>query len=75
MFLIYSLIDVPLLFLQMTDESARLLAYQQQLENDADGKITFFGLSINETLRTLLINGMAKRADKMKSDFKVPDKR
>ena len=60
---------------QMMDESARLLTHQQQLEKEADGKITFFGLSVNETLRTLLINGMAKRADKVKSDFKVPDKR
>lgn len=59
----------------MTDESARLLTSQQQLEKEADGKITFFGLSVNETLRTLIINGMGKRADKVKSDFKVPDKR
>ncbi|CAL1699596.1 unnamed protein product [Somion occarium] len=60
---------------KMMDESARLLTYQQQLEKEADGKIAFFGLSVNETLRTLLINGMAKRADKVRSDFKVPDKR
>ena len=59
----------------MMDESARLLQYQQQLEKEADGKISFFGLSINETIRVLLVNGMAKRADKVKSDFKVPDKR
>lgn len=59
----------------MMDESARLLAQQQQLEKEADGKISFFGQSVNETIRTLLINGMSKRADKMKSDFKVPDKR
>lgn len=61
--------------LQMMDESARLLSAHQQLEKEADGKISFFGLSVNETIRTLLLNGMAKRADKMKSDFKVPDKR
>jgi len=60
---------------KMMDEDARLLAYQQQLEKDSDGKITFFGLSINETLRTLLMNGMSKKADKIKSDFKVADKR
>jgi hypothetical protein len=59
----------------MMDESARLLAFQQQLEKEADGKVVFFGLSVNETLRTLLANGMSKRADKVKSDFKVPDKR
>lgn len=59
----------------MMDESARLLTFQQQLEKEADNKIAFFGLSINETIRTCLINGMSKRADKVKSDFKVPDKR
>ncbi|KAI0346441.1 vacuolar protein sorting-associated protein 16 [Trametopsis cervina] len=60
---------------KVMDESARLLTFQQQLEKEADGKITFFGLSINETIRTCLINGLSKRADKVKSDFKVPDKR
>ena len=59
----------------MMEESVRLLQYQQQLEKDSDGKIPFFGLSVNETIRTLIINGMAKRADKVKSDMKVPDKR
>ncbi|KAJ7740038.1 Vps16, C-terminal region-domain-containing protein [Mycena maculata] len=60
---------------KMMDESARLLTAQQQLEKESDGKIVFFGLSVNETIRTCLVNGMAKRADKIKSDFKVPDKR
>jgi hypothetical protein len=59
----------------MMDESARLLTFQQQLEKESDGKIIFFGLSVNETIRTCLLNGMSKRADKVKSDFKVPDKR
>lgn len=57
------------------DESARLLTFQQQLEKEADGKIAFFGLSVNETIHTCILNGMVKRADKVKSDFKVPDKR
>lgn len=59
----------------MMEESVRLLQHQQQLEKDSDGKIPFFGLSVNETIRTLIINGMAKKADKVKSDMKVPDKR
>ena len=59
----------------MTDESARLLVFQQQLENEANGKIKFFGQTVNETIRTCLLNGLSKRADKIKSDFKVPDKR
>lgn len=51
------------------------MTVQLTLEKEADGKITFFGQSVNETIRTCLINGMTKRADKIKSDFKVPDKR
>ncbi|KAM5537634.1 hypothetical protein V8D89_008712 [Ganoderma adspersum] len=60
---------------KMMDESARLMTTQLTLEKESDGKIAFFGQSVNETIRTCLINGMAKRADKIKSDFKVPDKR
>jgi hypothetical protein len=57
------------------DESSRLLVLQEQLEKEADGKVTFFGLNVNETIRACLLNGMSKRADKVKTDFKVPDKR
>lgn len=64
-----------ILIFQMTDEYSRLLTLQQQLEAEADGKVAFFGQSVNETIRTCIINGMLKRADKVKSDFKVPDKR
>ncbi|KAF7426120.1 hypothetical protein PC9H_008486 [Pleurotus ostreatus] len=60
---------------KMMDESVRLLNLQMQLEQETDGKITFSGLSVNDTIHTCLVNGMAKRADKVKSDFKVPDKR
>ena len=56
------------------DESARLLTLQQQLENEADGKVKFFGLSTSETIRMCILNG-SKRTEKVKSDFKVPDKR
>ncbi|KAF8190560.1 vacuolar assembling/sorting protein VPS16 [Pholiota molesta] len=60
---------------KMIDESARLLAFQQQLEGEAGGKVKFFGLSVNETIKMCILNGLSKRADKIKSDFKVPDKR
>lgn len=59
----------------MMDESSRLLTLQQQLEGEADGKVPFFGQSVNETIRSCIVNGMLKRADKIKSDFKVPDRR
>ena len=57
------------------DESARLLVAQQQLEKDSDGNVAFFGLSVNETIRSCLLNGVSKKADKLKAEFKVSDKR
>ncbi|PPQ73925.1 hypothetical protein CVT26_006551 [Gymnopilus dilepis] len=60
---------------KMTDDYARLLAIQQQLESETQGKVKFFGLSVNETMRQCLLNGLSKRADKIKADFKVPEKR
>jgi hypothetical protein len=59
----------------MMDESVRLLTLQEQLEKECDGKIAFFGLSVNETIKACTTNDMSKRADKIKADFKVPDKR
>lgn len=60
---------------QMMDESVRLLSFQQQLEKETDDKIPFFGASVTETIRICLHNGISRRADKIKSDFKVSDKR
>jgi len=60
---------------KMVDENAKLFVLQQQLEKDTQGRINFFGLSVNETIRTCLINGMSKKADNVKDTFKVPDKR
>jgi len=59
----------------MMDEYSRLLVFQQTLEKESTDKIEFFGLSVDETIKKCLLNGMSKRADKLKSDFKVPDKR
>ncbi|KAG2117327.1 Vps16, C-terminal region-domain-containing protein [Suillus discolor] len=60
---------------KMMNESVRLLALQQQYEKDSDGKVKFFGQSVSETIRTCISNGMSKKADRVKSEFKVPDKR
>jgi hypothetical protein len=59
----------------MMNESVRLLALQQQYEKESDGKVKFFGQSVSETIRTCISNGMNKKADRVKSEFKVPDKR
>lgn len=40
-----------------------------------DDKISVFGLCVNDTITACLKNGLTKKADRMKLDFKVPDKR
>ena len=57
------------------DESLRLLTFQQQLEKDAPTHSPFIGLSVNDTIKSCITNGIPKKADKIKSDWKVPDKR
>jgi len=57
------------------DESARLLAFQQTLEKDTDGRVKFVGFSINETIIKCITAGLPKRADKVRADWKVPEKR
>lgn len=55
----------------------RLLTLQQpeQLEHETYGKVMFFELNLNETIKTCILNGLAKHTDKMISDLNVPDKR
>ncbi|GJJ15006.1 hypothetical protein Clacol_009278 [Clathrus columnatus] len=60
---------------KMMEESVRLLTYQQQLEKETPNFGPFIGLSINATIKNCILNGMPKKADKVKGDFKVPDKR
>lgn len=57
------------------DEYAKLLALQKLLEDEAGGKISFVGLSVNDTIRRCITTGYLKRADRIRSDFKVPEKR
>ncbi|GAA5898958.1 hypothetical protein JCM8208_005437 [Rhodotorula glutinis] len=68
---------------KMVDDHVRLLVAQESLEQDAPAASssspaavkTFVGLSLSETLRQCLLAGMDKRADKLRAEFKVPDKR
>ena len=59
----------------MMDDYSRLLSAQHQFDMENDAKIVTFGTSVNETIRLCLINSMSRKAEKFKSDFKVPDKR
>lgn len=59
----------------MVDDALRLLKAQQAMEKDTEHKFTFVGLTVNDTVSHLLLNRLVKRADKIRSDFKVPDRR
>lgn len=59
----------------MMDESYRLLSLQQAFEREADNRLVLAGLSINETIRSCIVAGLPKKAERIRTDFKVPDKR
>ena len=60
----------------MMDESYRLLALQQTMEKETEDRgLALVGLSVNETIRALLKASLPKKAEKIRGDFKVPDKR
>jgi vacuolar protein sorting-associated protein 16 len=65
-----------------TEEQIRLLMLQKDLEASLPpdqmartGGVSFLGASVSETLYGLTMCGQHKRAARVKSDFKVPDKR
>lgn len=59
---------------KMADENGRLLLLQQTLEKDVDGKATFVGLSVTDTMMLCIQQGLNKRAEKIRSDWKVADR-
>ncbi|EJD40200.1 vacuolar protein sorting-associated protein 16 [Auricularia subglabra TFB-10046 SS5] len=60
---------------KMMDENIKLMAFQLDLEKEVEHKVKFVGLSVSETIKTCLVNGLSKKADKVKKDWVVPDKR
>ncbi|KAL0634996.1 Vacuolar protein sorting-associated protein 16 [Maublancomyces gigas] len=56
------------------DESAKLLQMQEVFEKDLQGE-RFVGDSVNETVFKLIRMGYSSRANKVKSEFKIPEKR
>ena len=59
----------------MTEEQVRLLGFQAALEKEEGGRPGMVGLSLNETIRQCFIKGNVKKAEKLRGDWKVPDKR
>ena len=57
----------------MTDEQIKLLQTHIALEKEFGQ--TFVDMSVSDTISKLFLLGHGNRATKVKSDFKVPDKR
>ena len=56
-------------------EATQLLKMQEAFNKDvSDSSGSFVGLSVNETMFRLIKSGYSKRAAKVQSDFKVPEK-
>jgi hypothetical protein len=56
-------------------ESAQLLKMQEAFDKDiTDNSGSYVGLSVNETMFRLIRSGYSKRAAKVQSEFKVPEK-
>ncbi|KAJ1935804.1 Vacuolar protein, partial [Linderina macrospora] len=56
------------------DSHIKLLKVQYQLEQEMQGE-SFVGLTVNETLAKCVVRGNYTRANKLKGDFKVPERR
>lgn len=59
----------------MADDAQRLLALQQTYERELDHKFSFTGLTVDDFITHLLVEGLGKRAERVRSEWKVPDKR
>ncbi|KAF2189089.1 vacuolar protein sorting-associated protein 16 [Zopfia rhizophila CBS 207.26] len=59
---------------QTLDETLRLLRLQETFEKDLGPGHSFIGLSANETIFNLIRQNHNKRAQKIQSEFKIPDK-
>lgn len=60
------------LYSRSYNEAQALIRVQASLDHDFDAH--YSGLSLNETILRLIKNGYGKRAAKLQSDFKIPEK-
>ena len=59
----------------MAEDAHRLLSLQVAYERELDHKFSFAGLSVNDFISRLLIEGFGKRAERVRADWKISDKR
>lgn len=60
---------------KMADDAARLLQLELQYERELEHKFIFAGLTVDDLITRLLVEGLGKRAEHVRSAWKVPDKR
>lgn len=61
---------------ELCDDARKLLKQQQTISDKYSSHPTqFYGLSVHDTIKQLLNIGDIKQADKLKSEYKVPDRR
>ncbi|EAA57594.1 hypothetical protein AN6911.2 [Aspergillus nidulans FGSC A4] len=58
----------------LLNESSQLLKTQEALDKDLAERSEFLGLSLNETVYRLIRSGYGRRAQKIQSDFKMPER-
>lgn len=59
----------------MADDANRLLSLQMAYERETEHKHKLAGLSVNDFISVLLVEGYGKRAERVRADWRVPDKR
>lgn len=59
---------------KLISEASHLLKTQEALDKDLADRNEFLGLSLNETIYRLIRAGYGKRAQKIQSEFKMPEK-
>lgn len=57
----------------LTEEQIKLLKYQRSLEDTLNEQIV--GKSLHDTVKLLLLQNEIKLADKLRSEYKIPDRR
>lgn len=57
----------------LTEEQVKLLKYQRQLEETLRESV--IGKSLHDTVQLLLMQNEVKLADKLRSEYKIPDRR
>ncbi|KAF7181081.1 hypothetical protein CNMCM7691_000210 [Aspergillus felis] len=59
---------------KLLSEASQLLKVQEALDKDIADRSEFVGLSLNDTIYRLIKSGYGKRAHKIQSEFRMPDK-